>query len=124
MMTDARRIWRMLEEANRAWLDGRPRDVAFLYHSDAVVQAGERRTLGREAIVQSYVDYCALAVTHSFEMNTRTLDLFGETAVLSYHFVVSYSLDGSRFDERGEETLVFQRRDAQWGVVWRQQRSA
>jgi uncharacterized protein (TIGR02246 family) len=108
---------------NRAWLEGRPRDAGELFHPDAVAvfSGANQRLQGRDAIVQSYADYCANVKTHAFEEREHTVDVFGDTAVVRYRFFVRYEAQGAVHDEVGQEVLVFVRRDDRWRVVWRTQ---
>ena len=120
-------IWRAVEASNRAWLDGRARDVAALFADDVVFVAPDQTVAlrGRDAMVQSYVDYVAAVTTHAFTVDARAVEVAGDTAVASYRFTVRYEVEGKVEDERGQEILVFARRpdtkDGAWKCVWRTQ---
>lgn len=115
-------IWQKVQASNRAWREGRPEDVAALFDESAVVVVqGEVKARGRAAIVQSYVDYCQHVVTHAFEELEHSVEVFGETAAASYLFAVRYEMGGVVHSERGQEILLFQRRDGNWRVFWRTQ---
>lgn len=116
-------LWSRVRDANRAWTGDRPEDVSDLFHPDAVVVSRDGRVVvrGRDAIVASFVEYCEQARTHSFEELDHDVRIFGDTAVLTYGFAVSYEIEGARYDERGREILVFAREGGRWAVVWRMQ---
>jgi ketosteroid isomerase-like protein len=97
--------------------------VGCLFHEDAIAvfPAAKHRLTGRDAIVQSYIDYCRSEKTHAFEELDHAVDIFGDSAVVSYRFSVRYEAQGIVRDEFGQEILVFMRRHGQWGVVWRSQ---
>ena len=65
---DARAIWAAIHEANQAWLRGEPRATAALFDADVVGVAPdlEHTVRGRDAMVQSFVDYVSFAHTHRF----------------------------------------------------------
>ena len=116
-------IWQLVREANSAWSGGRPLDVARLFHTDVVMASpkGEILVEGRDAMVQSFVDYCEQVTTHSFEELEHEVRVFGDTAVVSFAFAVDYEFEGKRHSERGRELLVFTREGARWAAVWRTQ---
>lgn len=122
MSTEAE-LWDAVVASNRAWFEGRPRDVAPLFHADAVLVflAADHRIEGRDAIVDSYVEYTQRAKTHAFEEQEHTVDVFGDTAIVNYGFSVRYEVAGEVKDDEGQEVLVFVRREGAWGVVWRTQ---
>jgi uncharacterized protein (TIGR02246 family) len=120
-------IWNLVRESNRAWISGSTKELAALFDENAVVitPALQGRVEGRDAIVASYASYNAHAKTHSFEEMEHQVDLFGDTAVVTYRFQVRYELltDGVVQDETAQEVLVLRRTD-RWRVFWRTQTSA
>jgi len=119
----AEELWRRVRDANRAWTEGRPEEVGPLFHRSAVMAGPDGGELirGREAIVASFVDYCRRATTRAFEELDHEVRVFGDTAVLTYGFAVTYELEGEVHDERGREVLVWARDEEEWAVVWRMQ---
>jgi ketosteroid isomerase-like protein len=115
-------IWKAVVESNRAWLEGRPADLRAFFHEDAVAvfPAAGRRVEGRDAIVESYVEYCEHVKTHAFEELQHSVDVFGDTAIVQYRFSVRYEHQGEIHEEQGQEMLVFVRRE-RWCVIWRTQ---
>jgi uncharacterized protein (TIGR02246 family) len=123
-MTDVEReVWQAIRAGNRAWLGGDPNAVAPLFHENAVMLAPgfEQRVVGREAIVGSFVEYCKVAKTLAFEESGESVDVFGNTAVVSYRFKVRYELGGSTHEEAGQELLVLRQQAERWQIVWRTQ---
>jgi ketosteroid isomerase-like protein len=123
-MDPADAIWQAIVASNRAWLEGRPRDVEALFDERAVTSLPSgHRVEGRAAIVQGYVDYVAQVKTLEFVELERAIDVFDSTAVATYRFRVRYETDGKLHDEHGRETLVFTEGPQGWRAVWRTQAS-
>jgi uncharacterized protein (TIGR02246 family) len=122
-MNASEEIWTAIQESNRAWVGGNPKGVAALYSDDVIFVAPKLAThlVGREAVVQSYVDYVAAARTHKFEEREHFIHVSGDTAIATYNFAVRYELDGRTFDDTGQEIMVFARRDNRWLAIWRTQ---
>jgi ketosteroid isomerase-like protein len=120
-------LWNLVRESNRAWTSGSTHELSDLFDEHAVVIAPalQGRVEGREAIVASYVSYNMHAKTHSFEEMEHQVDLFGDTAVITYRFQVRYEViaDGAQHDETAQEILVLRRTD-RWRVLWRTQTEA
>ncbi len=85
-------IWEAILAANRAWREGRPEDVASLFHRDVVMEAPDGRTVcrGREAMVQSFVEYTRAVDTLHFRETDYDVHVAASTAVVSYGFEVIY----------------------------------
>ncbi len=121
--SDEESIWEAIGEANRAWVSGDPLEVGALFARDAVmVLPGLAGALvGRDAIVQSFVDYTQTAKTTRFDELEHQIHVFGDTAGVVYRFRVAYELDGASYEETGQEILVLQRKKKGWRVVMRTQ---
>ncbi len=109
-----------LSSINRAWLEGRPRDLESLFDPRIVVLVpGGGRVEGRDALVQSFVDMCENARVHSFEESDRKVDVFGDAAVASFAFTMVYERDGESYRAAGRDVWVFSRRDHGFRAVYR-----
>lgn len=117
-------LWNLVRESNRAWISGSTKELAGLFDERAVVIAPalQGRVEGRDAIVASYASYNLHARTHSFEEMEHQIDLFGDTAVVTYRFHVRYELlsDSIVQEETAQEVLVLRKTD-RWRVLWRTQ---
>ncbi len=111
----------LIQEANDAWRAGRPEAVASLFHEDAVLASptGDVIARGRDAIVQSYVDFCRVARTIAFEASGFDVHAVGDTAIVRYTFDVTYEMEGVTSVERGHEILTFVGEGDSWRAMWR-----
>jgi ketosteroid isomerase-like protein len=113
-------VSRTLSSINQAWLEGRPRDLEPLLAPNVVtLLPGGSRVEGREALVQSFVDMCENARVHGFEESDRQVDVFGETAVASFAFVLVYERNGEKYRSTGRDIWVFSRGDGGWQAIYR-----
>ena len=123
MKDDSDAIWRAIAGANQAWLRGDPAATAPLFAPDVVAVPPDlgATVRGRDAMVQSFVDYVAQVKTHHFTEGARSIEVLGDVAVATYRFDVRYEVGGAIHDEVGQEVLVLTRTDGQWRVIWRTQ---
>jgi uncharacterized protein (TIGR02246 family) len=120
-------VWDLVRESNRAWMSGSTHELMDLFDQNAVIVAPalQGRVEGRDAIVASYASYHLHSKTHSFEEMEHEVDVFGDTAVVTYRFQVRYELlaDGVQHDETAQEVLVLRKTD-RWRVLFRTQTEA
>lgn len=113
-------VSRTLSSINQAWLEGRPRDLEpHLDPNIVMLLPGGTCVKGRNLLVQSFVDMCANAQVHGFEESDRQVDVFGETAVASFAFVLVYEREGKKYRSTGRDLWVFSRGDGGWLAVFR-----
>jgi ketosteroid isomerase-like protein len=114
-------IWNAVLEANRAWKGGNPRAVASLFDADVVLAFAnsDRRLVGREAMVRHYVEQCQRFETFEFRELAHTVDVVGDTAVVSYSFRFIFEANGTPHEELGREILVFRHGASGWLAIWR-----
>jgi hypothetical protein len=119
-------IWERVVAANRAWREGRPEEVASLFHREVVMESADGLVAcrGRDAMVRSFVEYARAVDTLHFRETDHTVHVVGDTAVVSYGFEVIYEIEGRRHDEIGRERLVLVLDGGRWSAIWRMQTSA
>ena len=106
---------------NQSWLAGRFDELKDFFHPDVVLVHPKfsQRTVGRDSLVASYVDFSKQATIESFEADEAQADVTGDIAVTVCPWRMKYTFENSSFDESGWDLLVWNRRDGRWVVVWR-----
>ena len=77
------------------------------------------RTNGREACIAGYLDFCTQANITDFKLGEPGIDVFGNTAVATYSYEISYEMGGESFTDTGRDLFVFVREGDRWQAVWR-----
>jgi hypothetical protein len=115
----------LLETINSAWLSGNPDAVTLAlsacFHPDMVIKDCKLKTAaaGRDACVQSYVEFIQQARVSAFEQGEPDIRVFGDSVIASYDWRIVYSLEGSDCDETGGDIFMFVRAEGKWLAVWR-----
>jgi uncharacterized protein (TIGR02246 family) len=114
-------IRELIKRLNDAWVKGQPGQLASFFREDIVMVHPDfaQRTEGRDACVASYEDFCKQAAILDFNLLEPIIDVFGDTAVASYAYEISYEMGGERFKDSGRDLFVFIRQDDRWQAVWR-----
>lgn len=115
----------LLRTINDSWLTKKPdeisRTLANCFHKDMVIKGCDLKTLatGREACVRSYVDFIKQAKVSAFSQDEPDIQIFGDTAIATYGWNITYTLDGKEYTEPGHDLFVFNRTNGKWLAVWR-----
>jgi ketosteroid isomerase-like protein len=110
-----------LQQINRTWLEGRPRDLApFLHPAIVMVFPGfSGRAEGAEALMAGFVDFCDNAEMQEYGESDLQIDVTGDTAVASYAFDMLYKRSSANYRATGRDLWVFSRQGGKWLAVWR-----
>jgi hypothetical protein len=112
-------VWDALRALNDAWTKGNPEDLASYFHQNMVaIAATERNRLeGREACVASWVAFARAAKIHWWREIDPKIELFGQTAVVTYYFDMSFDMGGQTINLGGRDMFVFIKEGGRWWAV-------
>lgn len=116
-----REILKFLRKVETAWLGGRFEELRECFREDAVLLGAdlEQRLEGRDAIVDSYVQFLREARVLAFESEAPIVDVLGDSAVTVTPWAVRYEREGTIYEETGGDLLVLARDGEGWRVAWR-----
>lgn len=112
----------MLDRLDAAWRERRYRALADCFDEEVVMMlpGGTGRVVGRAAVVDSYRDFMESAIVTEYHEDPAMIDVWGDTAVASYRWAMSWVSNGKSDSGAGCDILVFRRfDDDEWRVVWR-----
>jgi hypothetical protein len=114
-------IRQLLRRINDAWIKGNPDELNSFFHERMVIKGPELQTVGngREACVQGYKDFLKIAVVKDYHESEPAIDVWGNTAVATLPWTMTYELDGQQYTESGHDTFVFTHENRRWLAVWR-----
>lgn len=112
-------VWRTLRALNNAWTRGNPDDLVNYFHRDmvAITATGRERLEGRQACLASWKDFAGAATIHHWREFDPKIQLYGDTAVLTYYFDMSFEMNGQKIDIGGRDMFVFVKEDGRWWAV-------
>ena len=110
-----------IRRINKAWLDGRPQDLASTIHPEItmVLPGFEGRIQGANSFISGFEEFCRTARVDSFQENEPQVDLIADTAVATFRFAMVYERDGSNYQATGRDLWIFTRHEGSWLAVWR-----
>jgi ketosteroid isomerase-like protein len=121
MFTDPAKqeVWKVLRALNDAWTKGNPDDLVGYFHKDmvAIVPAVRQRLEGRDACVASWKGFALSARIHQWSEIDPDIQLFGNTAVVTYYFEMSCEMEGRTVSFTGRDMIVFLKENGTWRVI-------
>ncbi len=118
---DHETIRSLVRQINDAWIKGRVLDLNGFFHEQMVIAAPDMvcRGEGREACVQSYAGFLQSVDDVDCRISDIHADIWGNSAVATSRYLISWTLEGTPHQETGHEILMFQRENDTWLVIWR-----
>ena len=110
---------------NAAWARGRAREeLPELFTDEAVIVGPDLAPLaiGRDACVQSYVEFEASIDLVEFEEFDPRVYRFGSTVVADYAYRAVYRRDGEELTDFGRDVIVVVETVSGWRAAWRMAR--
>lgn len=113
-----------LRRISAAWQDRRYQELATLFDEQIVmVLPGlSARIEGRAAVVESYMEFMEHSAVGEYFEDEPTIDIWGDTAIASYHWEMTWVSGGISKGAAGYDVFTFSRRtdgDHAWRAVWR-----
>lgn len=116
-----RSIWQIIQDLNKAWIEGHPENLENYFHNDMIIVAPDfqEKGNGKEACVESYKNFTNMASISNFKESDPKIEIFGFTAIVSYSFEISYEMNNETFQDTGRDLFVFIHENKKWQAVWR-----
>ena len=112
-------VWNALRVLNDAWTKGNPNDLKNYFHKDMVaITATDRERLeGKEACFTSWNNFTKAAKIHHWNELEPRIQIYGNTAVVTYYFDMSFDMGGQTVKLGGRDMFVFVKEGGKWLAV-------
>jgi ketosteroid isomerase-like protein len=122
---DEQDIRDLIRNMNDAWLglpaEEIPAALGAFFHQDATIRGADLSITarGKEACIQSYVDFVEQAAIRECTLEDAEVDLAGDSASAVYNWEMTYELEGQEYSEAGADVVMLARVDGRWLITWR-----
>ncbi len=112
-------VWETLRALNDAWTKGDPADLNRYFHENmvAITATDRERLQGRDACVQGWSNFARAATIHHWKELSPRIDIYGDTAVVTYYFDMSFTMGGQTINLGGRDMFVFAKEKGAWRAV-------
>lgn len=112
-------VWKTLKDLNNVWIKGNPDDLKNYFHADmvAITPTDKKRREGREACIADWTEFSKTAKIHSWREKDPKIQIYGNTAVVTYYFEISFERGGQNIDFSGRDMYVFVMEANRWWAV-------
>ena len=116
---DAQQVWETLRALNDAWTCGNPDDLVEYFHPDmvAVTPVARERLEGAAASIAGWKGFAEAAEIHYWKERDLKIQIYGDSAVVSYYFDMSFDMGGKHFELGGRDLFFFVRENRRWWAV-------
>jgi ketosteroid isomerase-like protein len=114
-----REVWETLRELNDTWTKGNPEDLINYFHVDmvAITPTDRKRREGREACVADWVEFAKTAKIHGWKEMDPRIQIYGNVAVVTYYFDISFEKNGQTTSFGGRDMFIFVKEGGRWWAV-------
>ena len=118
-MTEEDEVWHYVKSMNHAWTQQRGAGLQQFFHPRMVaITATDRRRLeGRDACLASWTGFAANAEIREWQEHDAHVELFGDTAVVSYFYKLDFSIGGQNYIAQGRDMMTLVRDAERWWIV-------
>lgn len=104
---------------NVAWTKGAVEKLHDYFHPDMVaITATDRDILyGKDACFASWQNFARTATIHHWTEVDPKIKIFGNTAIVTYYFDMSFDMQGQTINLYGRDMFVLVNENGRWWVV-------
>lgn len=113
-------IKNVLQNINKSWAQGHPKDLERYFHNDMVIQGPgfQGAIKGKSNCGKHYEDFLAHTNIKNYKDSEYVVNIWDKTAVASYKFDIEFETDGEIRKESGYELYTFLKEADVWKAVW------
>ncbi len=115
----------LVEAINEAWTEGRAAEaLPGMFTEEAVIVGPDLSRLaeGRDACVESYVQFAAGIALIEFAEFDHRVDSFGAAAMVDYAYRAVYEREGEELTDYGRDVIMAVDTGSGWQAAWRMAR--
>ena len=113
-------IWQTLQSLNRSWTTGKVEELKDYFHENmvAITPVDRQRREGRQACIDGWAQFVAgTTKIHYWKELDPQIQIYGDTAVVTYYFDVSFDIGGKTIVSTGRDMFVFVKERGKWWAV-------
>ena len=112
-------VWETLRRLNDCWTKGDGKELVDYFHENmvAITPSDRERRVGKADCVAGWVGFAKMAKTHYWHEIDPQIQIYGNTAVVTYYFDMAFEMNGQLIKMGGRDMFVFAKEDGKWWAV-------
>ncbi len=112
-------VWQVVQDMNKTWTTGNPDGLNNFFHRDmvAITATDKLRLEGKDKCVASWKSFSDAAKIRYWKEIDPKVQLYGNTAVVTYYFDMSFDMGGHTINMGGRDMFVMLKEDGKWWAV-------
>lgn len=108
-----------IKAMNETWTKGDGSGLRNYFHPNMVaITATDQDILyGRDACLASWQGFARSAQIHRWEEIEPQVQLYGDTAIVTYYYDMTFDMNGENFTMGGRDMLVLVKENGRWWAV-------
>ena len=112
-------VWQFLRALNDAWTkaDGETLPEYFHPRMVAITPVGKLRIKGAAKCLEGWQQFARSNTIHSWREDDPDIELFGDTAVATYYYVMDVTMGSKRLTLSGRDMLTVRKENGRWWLI-------
>lgn len=112
-------VWETVRNMNDCWTKNKGIGLEEYFHRDmvAITPVDKFRRIGREACVEGWMEFVNSAEIFSCVETDPLIQVYGNTAVVTYYYEIECSFDSGRTTLKGRDMFVMVKEEGRWLAV-------
>jgi ketosteroid isomerase-like protein len=116
---DKKEVWTFVRALNDAWTKEKGERLTEYFHPRmvAITPVDKYRLKGSARCIAGWQGFSQGSTIHSWREDEPDIELFGDTAVVTYYYEMDVTIGTSRMNLTGRDLLVLQKEHGRWWLI-------
>ena len=112
-------VWGFVRALNDSWTKEKGERLSEYFHPRmvAITPADNLRLKGAAKCIAGWQGFAQASTIHSWREDEPDIELFGDTAVVTYYFAMDVTVGADRMNLTGRDMLVLKKENGRWWLI-------
>ena len=112
-------VWKFVRALNDAWTKAKGERLSEYFHPRivAITPVDRLRRKGAAKCLAGWQEFAQASTIHSWREDDPDIELFGDTAVVTYYYVMDVTMGANRLNLTGRDMLVLRKEEGRWWLI-------
>ena len=112
-------VWKFIRALNDAWTKEKGERLSEYFHPRmvAITPVDKFRLKSASQCIAGWQGFAQASTIHSWREDDPDIELFGDTAVVTYYYAMDVTMGTNRMNLSGRDMLVVKKEDGRWWLI-------